>query len=85
MSRKDNTTIRKRLIEKRGYICEKCGYEPEGYGFLDLHHIISVNDGGKTEEDNLIFLCEKCHMDIHGYKKVKYLDKGCELWHQTIG
>lgn len=61
---------RKRLIKKRGNKCEKCGYE----GYIELHHIISVQDGGKFEDENLILLCEKCHAEAHGWKKRKWLD-----------
>ena len=82
MKRHNNVTIRKNIVANRGYVCEMCGYAPKDFGFLDLHHIISVQFWGNDTEKNLILLCEKCHMDAHGFEKRTYLDKDCELWHK---
>lgn len=70
---------RKRIIKKRGNICEGCGYP----GYVELHHIISVVDGGTNADENLLLLCEKCHAEHHGYKKVRYLDQQRKDWNPS--
>ena len=69
-------TIRKRLIKKKGKKCEVCSYS----GYIEMHHIKRVVDGGEHSEKNCILLCEKCHAHAHGYKKKKYLDSEREHW-----
>ena len=37
---------------------------------FDIHHVIPTKDGGINHADNLITLCEKCHVKRHkGEKK----------------
>lgn len=67
---------RKRILKKRGNRCEQCGYT----GYVELHHIKAVVDGGSHEDANLLLLCEQCHADVHGYKKRKYLDPHRKNW-----
>ncbi len=54
--------LRKKVLEKYGYRCAKCGY-----GFLEIHHI----DGDHTNNsiDNLIPLCKACHIEEHWKEK----------------
>ncbi len=51
--------MKKRLIAKRGGVCESCGVE----GRLDVHH----RDFAKTDhsEANLEVVCRACHMARH--------------------
>jgi len=35
---------------------------------MEIHHIIPVNNGGKTEDKNLILLCPECHKIRHRKK-----------------
>jgi len=70
-------TIRKRMIKKYGNRCMVCGYPG---GFIEMHHIKGVADGGEHTEDNVILLCEKCHMEAHGWKKKKYIDPVRQYW-----
>lgn len=69
-------TIRRRLISRNGKKCELCGYK----GYVEMHHIIRVVDGGEHSEENCIILCEKCHAWAHGLKKKNYLDPCREHW-----
>ncbi len=50
---------RKIVLEKYNYQCAKCGYN-----FLEIHHV----DGNPSNDsiDNLIPLCKRCHVKIHG-------------------
>ena len=67
---------RKRIIKNRGNKCQNCGYP----GYVELHHIEKVVDGGNNNDDNVLLLCEKCHAEVHGFKKKKYLDENRENW-----
>lgn len=46
------------LIDERGPLCEQC--KKRGVP-LQLHHIIPVAFGGKTDRDNCLILCVPCH------------------------
>ena len=48
------------LLEQAGHRCTICKEN-----CYDLHHINFLNDGGKTEYDNLIALCPNCHRRVH--------------------
>lgn len=41
--------------------CEVCGE----WNYLDVDHIVSRGRGGSNEEDNLQFVCRKCHTEKH--------------------
>lgn len=69
-------TLRKRLIAKKGKKCELCNYS----GYIEMHHVERVVDGGDHTEENCVLLCEKCHAKAHGYKKKKYIDRHRENW-----
>lgn len=49
------------FLEERGGVCERCGV-PDG---LELHHIVSVAEGGSHKASNLLVICEDCHKDEH--------------------
>ncbi len=56
--------MKKRLIAKRGGMCESCGVAGSGpTGRLDVHH----RDFAKTDhsEANLGVVCHACHMALH--------------------
>lgn len=62
-------SLREEVLERDGYECRFCGItedeHKEKYNkSLSLHHIIKERDGGKTEADNLITVCKKCHMTL---------------------
>lgn len=54
--------------------CQKCGAKTK-YGHI--HHIEYISEGGSVfNPKNLIYLCEKCHRNIHAthFNKFKGLD-----------
>jgi predicted HNH restriction endonuclease len=51
--------LRKRIFERDGYLCQKCG--TDGNGQLHIHHIRKRREGGKDTDDNLVTLCPGCH------------------------
>jgi 5-methylcytosine-specific restriction endonuclease McrA len=68
--------IRKRLFALRGKKCERCGYG----GYLEIHHIKEVINGGLDNEENLIILCQVCHDKAHGKVTKKFLDINRKYW-----
>lgn len=63
-----------------GNRCTECGY-PAGFRRktreLQVHHIITISEGGTNELDNLITLCHICHRKIdskhRGVRKINKL------------
>lgn len=56
--------VRKRSKGK----CEARGCLNKG---KDVHHILSLRNGGTTTPSNMIHLCEACHCDRHNHMKRK--------------
>ena len=54
------------MLEKNSHKCYCCNKENGEKGKrLEMHHIVPVNFGGKTEENNLLPLCFNCHQSVH--------------------
>jgi 5-methylcytosine-specific restriction endonuclease McrA len=62
------TKIKADLMDKAQGKCMMCGNPPDFRG-LHLHHITHLSQGGKTQQDNLLILCAKCHSLEHGIKE----------------
>lgn len=70
---KSQILARRRTIAERGSVCEWCGY----HGYVELHHIIPIIDGGDHSAANVVLLCDACHRKAHGYKPRK---PGVAIW-----
>ena len=55
--------------------CELCGRSFKDYKEAEYHHKIRHVDGGKSEIDNIMVLCEECHDKIHGKEKIELPDE----------
>jgi hypothetical protein len=71
IARKERQTLsgsaRTAFIEKRGNRCERCGGDEN----LTIHHKQALENGGTNDENNLLVLCETCHISVHiPYDKV---------------
>ena len=59
------------LVRQRsGGICELCGKEgpfldKDNHPFLEVHHIVSLADGGPDTVDNAVALSPNCHRECH--------------------
>ena len=53
-------TIRDRYISKHP-LCEKCLESGLLVPVDEVHHIVSPEDGGTHDDDNLMSLCRSCH------------------------
>ncbi|HLD55942.1 MAG TPA: DUF262 domain-containing protein [Candidatus Nanoarchaeia archaeon] len=51
--------------------CEVCGMNFKDYKEPEYHHRKLHVDGGKSEIDNIMVLCNKCHDDIHSSDKIE--------------
>lgn len=53
--------LREKIKIRDNYTCQLCGkYMPDEVG-LQIDHIVSIKDGGKSIPDNLRVLCSKCN------------------------
>jgi hypothetical protein len=61
-----------RILERDALTCQYCGRRAPA---VDLHvdHIISVNDGGSSDDDNLITSCSDCNFG-----------KGAQSYHDLL-
>ena len=57
--------LRFEVLKRSGGRCERCGYRPWKRGVLQVHHKTYDNVGHETVDD-LICVCAKCHMELHG-------------------
>ncbi|MFH2052650.1 MAG: HNH endonuclease signature motif containing protein [bacterium] len=55
--------MRRQALQRARYTCEagNCRHTR----FLEIHHRVPVAGGGRTELDNLIVLCSRCHRLLH--------------------
>lgn len=59
-------SIRKDILERDGYSCRQCGKtqdeaRADGHG-LSVHHVVPFEQTQDNSYDNLITLCQHCHM-----------------------
>lgn len=62
--------VKNELLKRYGKRCCLCG-EKYNVKKLTLHHIIKWVDCHKTDVDNCVILCEKCHELLHYYEMKK--------------
>lgn len=53
---------RKHVLSRDGYRCQGCG---SSRGPFQVHHLVSLSDGGTDHPTNLITLCQNCHAQRH--------------------
>ena len=66
--------IRIEAIIRDEYACQECGALGGRMGDvrLHVHHITLVSNGGDNDLDNLLTLCEQCHLnEYHQWKHAK--------------
>lgn len=57
--------LRQEVLRRAGGRCEKCGYQPWKPNGLQVHHLTYSNVGNEKLDD-LIVVCPRCHMELHG-------------------
>ena len=56
--------IRESVITRDKELCQICGKKA-----TQLHHILYKSYGGADISQNLICLCNECHLEVHSYGK----------------
>lgn len=60
--------LRDQALDRDGHRCTQCGLNQN----LDAHHIRPKHKGGKSTLENLITLCERCHVAQGGYGRPRH-------------
>lgn len=79
-SRETNTVLRKIVLERDNWQCQRCEKTIEEAP-LHVHHILSykINTWARNDPDNCITLCKNCHNDIHHTPGCKYHEIHCPI------
>ena len=68
-----NKELASEIRARANHRCEYCGQETfkndQDEGYLEVHHIDFLCEGGKDQKDNLIALCPTCHRRAHSSKE----------------
>lgn len=60
--------LRTAILNRDKFTCQCCGKGGMSYlPILTVHHRVPVAAGGPDKEENLITLCQNCHMRLHVY------------------
>ena len=60
---------RQKVAKKQGFKCPSCGESLFNGEPLQLHHITPKCEGGKDEPENLVWLHQFCHHQVHYQRK----------------
>lgn len=70
---------RRTVFERDDFSCQICAFtSPPGEETnkpLHAHHQTKISDGGGHGLDNLVTLCEDCHIEIHSNKGIDEVDR----------
>jgi|SRR3989344_2672759 len=61
MNKGINWHLRKKILERDSFFCQKCYLEDKTGKLLQIHHIRPIFQGEKGVINNLITLCKDCH------------------------
>lgn len=69
--------FRAEIIDRDNYQCRICGSSPDDsvHIRLEVHHIKPWEEGGLTLKENLITLCNSCHLGAKQYNRWKLYQK----------
>lgn len=60
--------LKKAVMVRDKFSCQCCGIGGEAWlSVLVVHHIIQVSQGGPDSLENLVTLCQNCHITLHNY------------------
>jgi hypothetical protein len=62
--------LRREVLRRDQYECTSCGWSHIDWNrsdprFLEIHHVQHHARGGRSEQENLITLCNVCHDEVH--------------------
>jgi transcription elongation factor Elf1 len=73
--------VRTAVLERDGYQCLLCGATED----LTIDHIVSIEQGGTSEADNLQTLCASCNRTEKGMAVVDFRKPYVKLWCSHCG
>jgi 5-methylcytosine-specific restriction enzyme A len=58
------------VLRQSGYVCECCGKDApfkkkDGTPFLEVHHVVTLANGGPDTVANAVAICPDCHRALH--------------------
>ena len=56
--------LRRQILQRDGYTCQRC----DNASRLEVHHIKPRHKSGTDSPENLITLCEDCHIQFDDYR-----------------
>jgi hypothetical protein len=59
--------IRTEALKRDDFQCKDCGDREK----LQVHHLLSIEDGGTNKLDNLVTLCLPCHIKRHEGERIE--------------
>jgi 5-methylcytosine-specific restriction endonuclease McrA len=63
--------VRRKVVERSGNRCERCGIDFDDGFTGEFHHIVPVVYGGDDSLDNCSLLCHDCHLQAPDVKSRK--------------
>jgi hypothetical protein len=63
-ARRTSRARRNEVSERDGHVCRRCGRGQPAVR-LTRHHVLAREDGGLTQVNNLVTLCDDCHDALH--------------------
>jgi len=78
LSIKEYRALRLEVIQRDRGMCQICHIllsdgggrtAPTYYNRAEVHHIVPLMEGGTNDMDNLIALCNWCHVGVHHIEK----------------
>ena len=69
------------VLVESGYCCESCGeaapfVKDDGVPYLEVHHVVTLADGGPDTVCNTVAVCPDCHRALHyAADRVERVDK----------
>ncbi len=75
------SAVGRKAVRRANGTCELCENgapfrDDRGHPFLEVHHVISLSQGGKDRPNNTVALCPNCHRHCHhGEDREKVTEK----------
>ena len=75
--RKIDSKLKKRILKRDNFTCQKCGFQSNSLISLEIHHITPLVFRGTNTFENLITLCSICHHYAPDKKEdfIQYLEE----------
>lgn len=76
-----NRHLRQAVYDRDNHRCRICGDDYK----LVPHHLVPRRKGGKDTKENIITVCELCHLTIHPWLRYLRSTKWAKMTEDSIG